>query len=316
MRGNRGGEEGEDEMRGDRDADEIFAGVLEEDANDPFFQHDYDAIPDVAEFVDGMQVVLDRERRAHAIVPEDDLARLALTDQAEAMKIAAAAAAAPRIDGAPPSAMAAIMGGTVAISSTDPTPITAGSWKSSHEAEARPVTVSAAPLNRRGTRAFLSIQYGTDRGVIRLDVDIGTGVTLAVPCSSIEVFVGLDAGGSGGAVTNVPFVVTLAFGRISRTTHLTRTGYIDAIPAAGTTSINRPMAAVAVVGLNRTNPATDGFTMSLRDDANNVVATQAVAAGAYLTAPIYLSGNVNNILVTNDGSSTNTAELIFGLSVG
>jgi hypothetical protein len=305
----------------ERDPSELFAGVLEEDANDPFVQHDYDDHSGHAEFIDGAEEALKREQRAHDLYPQDDLARVVHTDIDSLDNAKEVIDNAPVIDGAPPTAIRGIMGGEVAVSSSDSTPRSIASWVGEIDAESRMVTVAFGPTPQITTqsasagqlRAFVRVRYGTQRGFLYIDADVGAGGMLSVPASAVEVLFGVDSGGT--PVSNYTLTCAIAFGRLSRTAQLTRTAYLDAMAGGAVVNITRPIGAITVVDFQRADPSAQ-YQLQFLDVQSNIKYTRIIAPNDYLSYPIYLSNDIVSVQVTNNGSSTDQARIIFGLSVG
>lgn len=165
-------------------------------------------------------------------------------------------------------------------------------------------------------RPFARIQFGTRDGLVKVEVDIGSGTQIVVPASNVYVEVGLDAGSN----TEFRMSSSLAFSTVLRTLPTTRTVYIDAQATdsnpANSFQILRPARAIELVGFERVDPAAAYtlYFLGVDNNVSNPLYVRTIAANAILTAPIFLSNDVYYIWVSKTaGAGTSNARVIFGL---
>ena len=253
------------------------------------------------------------EEAAATVSGGNDLAQMVGVEEAQKQK-AISEAPYRRIN--PPSAYQALLGGTgVVFVGQDPQQVIF--WQGEN-VEALPVSIMLWPqtLTSAGgvsVRPFARIDFGTRDGRVRVDVDLGTGTQLCVPASTVYVSVGVEvAAGVTGTISS-RLSASIGFYPIVRTAPITRTSYLDSIAAAATQTITRPAFANSIIGFERLD-TTAQYTILFNANLVNV-SRHIIAANTYLTAPIYLSNDITEVVVTNNGGGTDQARLVWGLAL-
>jgi hypothetical protein len=182
--------------------------------------------------------------------------------------------------------------------------------------EVVPVVVTANPLNPLPTsgfvlRPFINVKWGNNNGEFEADIDVGTGVQLAISASSVYVTAGLDA----LSTTDLFVSAAIGFYSADKACQAARTSYLDAIASGATTAgIARPRFATTIASFLRSDVA-NAYTLNLKDANGTIIGAIAVAANTIVTN-VPLPNDCRTVDVVNGGAggSTPSARLVWGLS--
>lgn len=182
--------------------------------------------------------------------------------------------------------------------------------------EALPVSLAISPVmapilyaTASAPRAYASIQFGTRGGTNTVEIDIGTGFQVTLPCSVIYVSIGVDA---GAVISPFDMSASLGFYQIVRSTPLIRTSYIDSLAASGTIQKVRPRFA-AQLSFDRVDNSAQ-YEIDFQNGPT-VLYSVIIPAGARLQAPVTLSNDVTQVTVTNQGMNTDNSRIMWGLAI-
>lgn len=202
------------------------------------------------------------------------------------------------------------------------------------DAETGPVTITLTPVeNIRlsggppwpgtggiGVRPIGIVQFGTSGWLQTVECDISSGVQFTVHGSAITVSVALDGGGtafSAGALLSMRLAGLISFKPVFRTTPIYRTIFFDPLTATEQT-ITVPAFAKSV-WFYRQNPASAAVTLDFCASTPTVTTdpryTYLLAAGAQMTAPIPIAGDVTRMLITKTAGADSNACAIFELNL-
>jgi len=259
--------------------------------------------------------------------PLSDLAMLTRVANAEQESTEALA---KHVRISPPSAYTALMGGNAKITSGERS-IEVGRWEGASDVEAQPVTVAFSRVAPdpdtidgpsagmvRPFRPFGIVQWGTRNAAISVIVDIGPGTQFTIAATSVNIQVGMDDDETLVGLTppgSLDLAGQLAFWTVMRTVPVTRTLYFD-VPAAGVATSETfivPQFAKRL-WLYRTDD-TQLYSVAFQDSQGNTVYTLNLAAGAFQTNPVLLSGDVYFIQVTTGPARLEDFRLVFELSL-
>jgi hypothetical protein len=206
---------------------------------------------------------------------------------------------------------------------------------SGEDRETLPVTVTCQPEQPLITpsfstglyvfRPFVRLQWGTRNGSFLADVDIGNGLELTLAASSVYVSVGLQPGSSLPPNTpgytlrsSISFYATTRTSPVTYTVYPTGTGggFLHLLAPGESYTFLRPQFSTQIIGFQRTNQTSgvnSQYTLDFIGQDDQVFATQVIAAGTYLTAPIVLANDCIAIKVTNDDANSGHVRIIFGM---
>jgi hypothetical protein len=192
-------------------------------------------------------------------------------------------------------------------------------WISDSDLETRAVTVSFQTTQQSffstpaGLRPFGVVQFGTGTvpGAL-IYVDICRGAQFTVPGSSVRLFVGLDPVAAGIANQNSMLLAgAISFGPTVRAAPIYRTVYLDNWQNTPYSIFVPPFA--TRVWFFRMNQATVAATIQVQDSNAQPIYAYDLAAGAQMTAPIPLTSDASNILLTRTAGANGQARLVFEL---
>ena len=252
--------------------------------------------------------------------PVSDLAHLAQLDEIEHRE---ANKLARPVQINPESAYTAMLGGSAPIKIGGPN-VEVARWTGNSQVEACPITIGLGEVSPTGAavdipagpfftpvfRPFAIIQYGTRNSVISFEVDIGLGTQFTIGASAVNVIVGLE---DTSTVGEMRLAGQLSFYTVTRTTPVTRTLYYDTngVSLSHKFAVAKFAKSVTVWRKISTQALTIGFKRS-----NNTIAyTVTLAAGAFMTDPIPLSGEIFFIDVSAGLAVLDDTSLIFELNV-
>jgi hypothetical protein len=228
----------------------------------------------------------------------------------------------------PPTVLNGILGGTATVwtgpnlDAAHPAVVEVGRWDGK-DPETTPVTIEFAPTIetvRDGTKApirpFGRIHFGTRGAIITLEVDIGLGTQLTVNASYVSIDVALepDTTGIPGLLQNNQKITgMISFLPCVRDVPVTRTLYSPFVLAAGTFFMPKLPAYAKKVLV----PTELAFKLDFIDSNLNTIYsfTHAGGAGSMMLTPIYLSPDINQILLTNTSGSNSFFNVMFELEL-
>ena len=156
-------------------------------------------------------------------------------------------------------------------------------------------------------RARAVIKWGVEGHQHEAEVDIGSGVTLAVPASSLRV----DAANEGTQVT-LAIGATVGYFPRGGPSIPTRTRYDDAgVLAAGVITADVPLWAAAVSVMR--DPVAAPFTLEFLD-SNNVVSYQINVPANTTTFHVPLANDIVTVQLTNGAVGLNRVRFVFDLA--
>lgn len=179
-------------------------------------------------------------------------------------------------------------------------------------------------------RPFALIKFGTRGFSATARVDFVKGTRISLSASSVLVSVGLDPAAAGFAPGNMNLAGMLSFLPPARVTPVTSTVYIDQIPSHGSVRVFIPNFAKQLVEIYNTDPAGSlavQFLPTSTPGANaigqftvdgSLMSLIAVGppAATLPVKPWTLPGDVDSVLVVNNGGTTTDVRLVFALDLG
>lgn len=210
-----------------------------------------------------------------------------------------------------------VKSGTVAASAP-----TVANW-SDKDAKTRQVAISfaMAPVSPTfgafAVKPFGIVQFGTAGYLASFEVDIGTGCIFSVPASQVLLSVGNDVEVSPESPSTLLLSGMLSFDPVFHSTPMTRTIYIENVPASSN-SANIPIKPFAKnVRFWRAALSTGPVTLQFNNSALQTLYSISIAANATLNDSIPLANDVTTIVIANgDGANALThCRLIFELAI-
>jgi hypothetical protein len=190
-------------------------------------------------------------------------------------------------------------------------------WVGEDSIESVPITCLFSPVQQQfgstvsALRPFGVVDFGNVGYLNRVYVDIGQGCQFTIGCSRALLSVGLDPVAGVTAAQAMQLSAALSFNPIVRTTHLTRTVYLDQL--TGTTAkVNRPPFAQSVI-FQRADP-TVSVNLNFIDSVGTKIMEFDLAANAFMSDAVQLPSDCAEIDVVRTGNNTQ-ARLIFFLSL-
>ncbi|MBI4150704.1 hypothetical protein HY492_01120 [Candidatus Woesearchaeota archaeon] len=194
-------------------------------------------------------------------------------------------------------------------------PLTRVAFWPGEDRECQVVSVSVQPAAPFPTadvaqiiRPYCQIEWGVMGAKYRAEIDCAYGMNLVLNASSVTVSVGLEATSN----TAIDVFGSVGFWSIGRSVPALRTAYIDDLAQTAEQRVDRPPFASTIYGFDRVN-TTLQFTIDQMTRNGTTISRRVIAANTYLTAPIPLSNDTAYVIVTNDGGSTTSARLVWGL---
>lgn len=229
----------------------------------------------------------------------------------------------PRVLITPPSARKGLLGGAALMANGAPAQRVVN-WSADRMDEAIPLSIFVGPVASdplgvfptagAQNRGYANIYWLGGRGVpMSAQVDVGKGKHFNLHGSFCAVDVGLDAGNAAGSMS---LGAWLSFYPVSRQTPMTRTIYIAALAAAGTSTQIIPSCATGLLPLqvDLATFTSSGILMTFRDRNANVIYRDTLLTNGSQVAPIPLSDDAYDVVITNNEAGAVTMRLIFELS--
>lgn len=231
---------------------------------------------------------------------------------------------------APPSAKGAVLGQIFSIQPANQTTLPGATQQAVNWAgelrETRECTVTASPVmavrfsdsrltvvsaSNGVSRPYVTVQWGTDQGLYKAQIDLGSGIKLTVACCSLLVSLHLDVGSAAAMEVEA----SMSFGAAPQPTPLTRTAYIDGLTSGNGPSVTfRPPFATHILAITRSD-FTAAMTLTYKDLNGTVIGQRILAASTDLDAPLYLPNDCVSVEVTTGSAGAINARLVYGLTL-